>query len=199
MLGPMAKRKELWDRLDHESERAYRAFEIFLFLGHERSTVKTYQEYTGNYEASRVPGNFSEWVTKYAWRDRAAAYDVHISQLRRKGMEKAIEKEAEKAARQGELTRMRLGDLLANAYEKSMQALEELEPSSIQFRDIVQVAKLHLEYTDKLGMGSSEGDETDDWTEDDDEFVSGVVAEIEARREAGDSPEDDPGEAEESL
>jgi hypothetical protein len=46
------EKRELWDRLENEPERAYRAFECFLSLPSDhRTIVEAYRVYVGNSEA----------------------------------------------------------------------------------------------------------------------------------------------------
>ncbi len=46
------QKRELWDRLENEPERAYRAFECFLSLPSDhRTVVEAYRGHVGNPEA----------------------------------------------------------------------------------------------------------------------------------------------------
>jgi hypothetical protein len=43
------QKRELWDRLENEPERAYRAFECFLNLpSGERTLLEAYRQHVGN-------------------------------------------------------------------------------------------------------------------------------------------------------
>jgi hypothetical protein len=47
---------EVWDRLENEPERAYRAFESFLALpGGERTLLEAYRQHVGNPDAAKPP------------------------------------------------------------------------------------------------------------------------------------------------
>src|SRR5215210_2591345 len=98
------EKRELWDRLENEPERAYRAFfESFLSLpSGERTILEAYRSYVGNPQAVKPSDTWSRWSSQFAWRERAAAYDAHIDRLREKSMERVIQQEAEEQARQVE-------------------------------------------------------------------------------------------------
>src|SRR5215211_1665056 len=50
------EKRELWDRLTTESERAYRAFECFLSLpSGERTLLEAYRRHVGNPDAVKPP------------------------------------------------------------------------------------------------------------------------------------------------
>jgi hypothetical protein len=47
--GMDVQKRELWDRLENEPERAYRAFECFLNLpSGERTLLEAYRQHVGN-------------------------------------------------------------------------------------------------------------------------------------------------------
>jgi hypothetical protein len=86
------KSRELWDRLDNESERAHRAFECFMSLpSGERMLLAAYRRHVGNPEAAKPSDTWSGWSSTFAWRERAAAYDDHLETMRRKAFERGIE------------------------------------------------------------------------------------------------------------
>jgi hypothetical protein len=93
------EKKELWDRLENEPERAYRAFEAYRNLPSTgRTLIAAYRRHVGNPDAAKPSDTWSRWCNQFAWRERAAAYDAHIDRLREKSMEKAIQQEAEQHA-----------------------------------------------------------------------------------------------------
>jgi hypothetical protein len=82
------QKRELWDRLENEPERAYRAFECFLSLpSNERTLLAAYRQHVGNPEAVKPSDTWSKWASQFAWRERAAAYDDHLASLRREAYE----------------------------------------------------------------------------------------------------------------
>ena len=54
---------------------------------------------------------FEGWAREYAWPERARAHDHHLELIRERGMEKVIEEEAAKQARQAERVRGRFNEL----------------------------------------------------------------------------------------
>jgi hypothetical protein len=190
--------KELWDRLENESDRAFEAFRTFLSPpSSDRTLVAAYRRFVGNPNASKVSDTWNEWAHRYAWKERAQAYDAHIDRIRRNAMEKAIEEEAAEQARQAERIRGNLNELMVVGHLKTMEFLEELDPSSMRFSDVAQVIRLHIDAIEKLGTGE-EGGREDDWTEEDDEELERIAKEVKARRdseEGAQSPDDKDSES----
>src|ERR671915_2382137 len=121
----LEKKKELWDRLENEPERAYRAFESYRNLpSGERTLIEAYRQHVGNPEAAKPSDTWSRWCSEFAWRERAAAYDAHIDRLREKSIEKVIQQEAEEQARQMERVRNRFNELMTIAYDRAFDFLE---------------------------------------------------------------------------
>ena len=76
------KKKELWDRLENEPERAYRAFEVYRNLpSSERTLISAYRLHVGNPDAAKPSDTWSRWFNQYGWRERAQAHDAHIDRL----------------------------------------------------------------------------------------------------------------------
>src|SRR5215203_3131456 len=120
------KKRELWDRLENEPERAYRAFESFLNLPTgERTLLEAYRRHVSNPDAAKPSDTWSGWSNTFAWRERAAAYEDHLARLRREAYERAVEEEAGRQAREVEKVRGRANELLALGYERATEWLEE--------------------------------------------------------------------------
>jgi hypothetical protein len=199
------QKKELWERLENEPERAYRAFECFLSLPSDhRTIVEAYRVYVGNSEAVKPSDTWAKWSHDYAWRERAAAFDDHIASVRREAHEQVIKEQAERQAREVEKVRGRYNELMSVAYEAAMEWFEDSDWSKANLRsgDVVKIIQLHMDAADKFS-GDLVKPEGDDWDEssieesEDDGWGSDIVAEIdaeaEARRAAGDDsePEED--------
>ena len=191
------QKRELWDRLENEPERAYRAFECFLSLpGGERTLLGAYRRHVGNPEAAKPSDTWSGWSNAFAWRERAAAYDDHLASLRREAYERAVEEEAEREAREVERARGRSNELLTLGYERAMEWLEEVGASGMRMSDVIQVARLHLDYLKAIGAETAPRNE-DDWTEEDDAEFADIIEEIDELEDAGKgSEEDHPEESE---
>src|SRR5215204_4210995 len=118
------QKRELWDRLENEPERAYRAFECFLSLpSGERTLLGAYRQHVGNPEAVKPSDTWSGWCSDFAWRERAVAYDDHLASVRREAYERAIEEEAERQAREVEKVRGRYNELMTLAYVQAAEWL----------------------------------------------------------------------------
>src|SRR5918995_6787394 len=116
------RKGELWDRLENEPERAYRAFECFLGLpGGERTLLEAYRRHVGNPDAAKLSDTWSGWSSSFAWRERAAAYDDHLAVLRREAYERAVEEEAARQAREVERARGRSNELMTMAYVQAAE------------------------------------------------------------------------------
>lgn len=94
-----------WDRLPAETARAFEAFQIYLELGPSRSldeTSRLFYGKPGNEQATdrqrkssktgRPPGQVTSYSRRFRWVERAAAYDAHIADLRRREAEKATKR-----------------------------------------------------------------------------------------------------------
>src|SRR5215217_2562011 len=127
------QKRELWDRLENESDRAYRAFECFLNLpSGERTLLGAYRRHVGNPDAAKPSDTWSGWSSSFAWRERAAAYDDHLASVRREAYERAIEEEAARQAREVEKTRGRMNELMTLSYVRAMEWLEDVERSDLR-------------------------------------------------------------------
>jgi hypothetical protein len=214
-MEPREPKEQLWDRLSNESGRAYEAFKIFMYMSPaERSVVGAWREWTENPEAARPSPFFEGWGREHAWSERARAHDAHIERIRRGGMEKAIEEEAEFQARQVEQMRFRYNELISNAYLAAMEWFEDTEwaKSNLRSSDVVNIIRLHLEATDKLSADAAmqvaaEGDwdeskleksEVEEAGEMDEESRR-ILAEVEALRKKRLAEGNDPGPEEDLL
>jgi len=201
------QKRELWDRLENESERAYRAFEVFLRLpSSERTLTAAYQHHVGNPDA-RPSDTWSRWSNEFAWRERAAAYDDHMANKRREAYERGVEEEAQRQGALAERTRGRMFELLTLSYDAVMSWFEDSERAKDNLRsgDVLKIMALHLDVAEKFGaLKAQEGIAEGDWDESKlekdakgDAEVDRILAEIEALREKRraeghvDEPEED--------
>jgi hypothetical protein len=101
-------------------------------------------------------------------------------------MEEAIREEAARQARQVEQVRGRFNELMAITYERAIEYLED-EDFIKQLRpaDVVQILKLHLETTLKLGDPTSDSpDSVVDWSEDEQRELDRILGENRVRGSA---------------
>jgi len=171
--------KELWDRLENEPERAYRAFESYLNLpSRQRTLLQAYRNHVGNPAVIKPSDTFSGWSRRFAWRERTAAYDDHLESIRREAYERAIEAEAERQAREVERMRGRYNELLTLSYEQAMGWLENAEPSDFRPQDVIQIIRLHMDAV-KAFEASETCREEITWTEEEEAEVAQIIREIE--------------------
>lgn len=176
------QKKELWDRLENEPERAYRAFESFLSLpSGERTLLGAYRQHVGNPDAVKPSDTWSGWSNSFAWRERAAAYDDHLASLRREAYERVIEDEAERQAREVEKIRYRYNELMSMAYTRAMEWLENSQPSDFRAQDVLKIIGLHADYLKAFDVDRESEDE-DDWTEEEEARMDEILKQIEGRR-----------------
>jgi hypothetical protein len=191
------EKRELWDRLENEPERAYRAFESFLSLpSGERTLLEAYRRHVGNPDAAKPSDTWSGWSSTFAWRERAAAYDDHLASLRRVAYERAVEEEAERQGREAEKTRGRMNELLSVAYDRAMECLEDEEWVSRNLRasDVIQIMRLHMDAA-KAFEATERPREEGTWTEEDEIEVSWIVKEVdELENPEKENPEEGSGQ-----
>jgi hypothetical protein len=178
------EKRELWDRLENEPERAYCAFESFLSLpSAERTLLAAYRQHVGNPDAVKPSDTWSGWCSDFAWRERAVAYDDHLASLRRDAYEQAISEEAARQAREVEKARYRSNELLTLGYERAAEWLEEMDVSQMRMSDAIQVARLHMDFLKAFGV-EPQPSHDDDWTEEDDAELERIAKRIQAKRDA---------------
>jgi hypothetical protein len=174
--------KEVWDRLENEPERAFRAFESFLVLpSGERTLLAAYRQHVGNPDAVKPSDTWSRWSNEFAWRERAAAYDDHLASVRREAHEQVIKEEAARHAREVERTRYHYNELMTAAYLRAMECLEDDDWVSRNLRssDVLNITRLYMDAV-KAFKVDRESKVEDDWEEDDAEFDE-IVKEVDAR------------------
>ena len=173
------EKRELWDRLENEPERAYRAFECFLSLpSGERTLLGAYRRHVGNPDAAKPSDTWSGWSSSFAWRERAAAYDDHLASVRREAYERAIEEEAARQAREVETARGRYNELMTLGYERAVEWLENAQTSDLRSQDVIQIIRLYMD-AEKF-FGAQESSAEAEWTEEDEAEVEWIVKEVEA-------------------
>jgi hypothetical protein len=195
------QKKELWDRLENEPERAYRAFECFLSLPSvERTLLGAYRQHVRNPDVVKPSDTWSGWCGDFAWRERAVAYDDHLARLRRDAYERAIAEEAGRQAREVEKARYRCNELLTLGYERAIAFLEDAQPSDLRFQDVSNVIRLHIDYLKSFPVQPEPRNE-DEWTEEDDAELERIAKRVKARRdleEGGQAPDEQDWESDDS-
>jgi len=193
------EKRELWDRLENEPERAYRAFESYLDLpSGARTLLQAYRCHVGNPHAAKPSDTWSRWSGEFAWRERAAAHDEHLARIRREAHERAVEEEAKRHAWLVERHRYETMEELSALHVGVMGYLDNLDWSSIRTQDVVQILKLKLDAAMRFeesaqARADGAGGREPDWTLETWEFADGVVEEILAEQDE-DVPDEEEGE-----
>jgi hypothetical protein len=183
------EKRELWDRLENEPERAYRAFEAYRHLPSvERTLIEAYRQHVGNPDAAKPSDTWSRWSSEFAWRERAAAYDDHLASVRREAHEQVIKEEAARQAREVERTRYRYNELMTVGYMQAMEWLENAQRTDLRAQDVLNIMRLHLDAVKAFGVQEPRAE--DDWTLEDEARMDDILKEIDEER---------PGEDEEDL
>jgi hypothetical protein len=175
------EKTELWERLEIEPERAYGAFEAFLSLpGRERTLLEAYRQHVGNPDAVKPSDTWSGWSSRFAWRERAAAYDDHLASVRREAHEQVIKEEAARQAREVERTRYRYNELMTVSYMQAMEWLENAQRTDLRAQDVLGIIRLHMDAAKAFEVDRASKDEAD-WSEEDLAAGEQILKEIEER------------------
>jgi hypothetical protein len=176
------EKRELWDRLENEPERAYRAFECYLSLpSGEKTVIEAYRAHVGNPEAVKPSDTWSRWSSEYAWRERAAAYDDHMASKRREAYERGVEEEAERQGALAERNRNRFNELMTLGYVRAMECLEDEDwvSHNLRFSDVLNITRLHMDAVKAFEVEREPKDEAD-WDEEDLGEFDDLIREIDA-------------------
>jgi hypothetical protein len=180
------EKRELWDQLSNESERAHQAIQTFLSLpSNDRTIIEAYRRHVGNTQAPKPSDTWAKWSRDFAWAERASAYDAYLESLRREAFERGIEEEAERQGALAERTRTRFDELMTRGYEEAITWFEEVGYEGMRASDVVRIMQLHLEAVKIFGV--PENTEEDTWTEQDEIEIDRIIREV----EEGDYPEEE--------
>jgi hypothetical protein len=164
------QKRELWDRLTTESERAHHAFQCFLNLpSGERTLLAAYKQHVDNPSARKPSDTWSRWSSEFAWRERARAYDHHLELIRLEGQEEAIREESKFQTRQTEQLRNRMFEVMSLGYNAIVEWFEDPEwtKDNLRSSDVVRMMALTVEAADKFGTAPEKSGELadGDWDE----------------------------------
>jgi hypothetical protein len=188
------QKRELWDRLENEPERAYRAFESFLSLpSGERTLLEAYRQHVGNPDAVKPSDTWSRWSSQFAWRERAAAFDDHLASLRREAHEQVIKEEAKRQAREIERARGRFNELMTLGYVQAAEWFENAQRTDLRAQDVMNIIRLHMDAVKAFEVDRDPRD-IDDW---DEAALEEIVKEVDAQTDL-ESPDDEEEDGEDS-
>src|SRR5215213_6893507 len=187
------QKRELWDRLENEPERAYCAFERFLSLpSGDRTLLEAYRQHVGNPDAAKPSDTWHGWSSSFAWRERVAAYDDHLASVRRRAYERAVAEEAERQAREVERARGRYNELMTLSYVRAMEWLEDAQASDLRAQDVIKIIGLHMDAVKTFEV-DQESTREGSWTEEDEAEVEWIIKEVDALTDLEHSEEEDGG------
>lgn len=112
-------KKEIFERLDNETQKAWQAFVVYRDLGYERSIANAAKV------LGKSPRTVEHWCLKYNWVERAKAYDEYLENKKREEKEKAILEMVERHAKMAMAFQQRIAERL-NALDP-----EELSPADL--------------------------------------------------------------------
>lgn len=116
--------KKLWERQSHDTDKAFRAFTIYLTMT-PRSLQAAADAYYGKAGASR--GQLEKWSSRHDWQARVRAYDDHVAALERQD----YEKRRLEARRKRQNTVENLHGLLSKVMHEQFDSLSPVNISQI--------------------------------------------------------------------
>ena len=133
----------IWDKREDESSKAYEWFCRYRDMGPGRSHDKLHQKYS---ESISKKSQTLRWSSKYAWVERAEAYDAYLDAIKRESNEDRVRKTAEEhidvADKIMELALSKLA-LLKGTEVKPHEVKGLIELSVKMKRDALGVAEKH--------------------------------------------------------
>lgn len=129
----------LWDKREDESAKAYEWFCRYRDMGPGRSHDKLHQKYS---ESTSKKSVTLRWSRKYAWVERAEAYDAYLESIKRESNEERARKTAEE----------HIG-VADRVMEFALRKLALLEDAEVKPNDVKGLIELSVKMKrDALGM-----------------------------------------------
>lgn len=161
-----------WERLEGESVKAYEAFTVYLNLGTERSQQAVSKE------LSKSRQLIGRWSATYRWVERVAAYDADVQ---KKAHAEAVKKRRKMANRHISIA--------LKLQEKALQALEGMDPSEIDPKNLVafirEATKLERDNRMEIEADTSPSKAS----EQEDSSLAAVISEAWERRKQQNEPD----------
>ncbi|HYG67586.1 MAG TPA: hypothetical protein VD838_08005 [Anaeromyxobacteraceae bacterium] len=142
-----------WELQPGETAQQFVGFVAYRdLLPQDRSIDKAYEVATGRKlpRGERAPGYFGRWSSKNGWPERAAAWDGHVDEQRRRWREEAEKEEVQEMARRQIGLATALQTLGANVLNVLRTSPEKISPHAM-IRAIVEGSKL-----ERLNRGEPE-------------------------------------------
>ena len=129
----------IWDKREDESARAYEWFCRYRDMGPGRSHEKLNQKYSESISKKSLT---LRWSSKYAWVERAEAYDAHIEAIKREANEDRVRQTAEEHI-----------DVADRVMEMLLRKLPQLEDGEIKPTEWKNLAEFSVKTKrDALGV-----------------------------------------------
>ncbi len=119
----------LWDKREDESARAYEWFCRYRDMGPGRSHEKLNQKYSEGISKKSLT---LRWSSKYAWVERAEAYDAHIESIKRETNEDRAKKTAEE--------HIGVADKVMEFALRKLSLLENMEVKPNEVKGLIELA-----------------------------------------------------------
>jgi len=108
-----------WEKQKNEREKPFQAFKIYRDLGDERSYAKVCKE------LSKSQVLIQRWATEFKWKERIAAYETYLDQVKVREHEKNVIKMKERHAK------------LATAFQnKIVEKMQSFNPERLSPKDM---------------------------------------------------------------
>ena len=166
------RRPAPWQRQPGETARAFYAFTLYRDMPPKERSLRRVAEALGYIRAMQglrrppVPGRIVAWSQRFAWVERAAAWDAEKERLAREAEAEAIKTMRERHAREA-----------VALQERALQRLRDMRPEELSPRDVlaflVEAARL-----ERLSRG-----EPETVTEERNPWVEAVLRTWERRRQ----------------
>jgi hypothetical protein len=160
-----------WDQLPNEGAKAYAAFVSY----RDQGTTRSVRSLAGQIGKSRAL--LERWSSTYDWRNRARAWDDHLSKLRNEAWEMSVVAPADAVAEMNARHAMLARELQTKAFD----ALRNVLPTELSPKDILAflVEATRLE---RQAVGQPEPTPEEEFT--DQEVVIQLLADPDTRRMA---------------
>jgi hypothetical protein len=136
---------EVWEQQWGEGGKAYEAFSLFRDLGPLRTITQTMKDLG----KGKSMGDY--WAQKYAWRNRARAYDMHLDRLEQEEHEKEIRIMGRRQAKLGVAMSM-LADKRLSQYSSDPSLT-----NSITLNETIRLAEIGTKI-ERTAAGQGDGD-----------------------------------------
>jgi hypothetical protein len=132
-----------WDRQPEETDKSFAAFRSYLALGPDRTVTEAFYRH---YDKVRGEDNFNanalyRWYHKYAWAERASAYDLHFEQKALEELERQRLQSRVETAELGQKLRRTAKDALDGLADTLYETKKVKDPVTGEVREVRKLKK----------------------------------------------------------